>query len=175
MVHLDEEDVFESDFASTDEEVAAEDVGAGDKLVQDEEKRVRKVCIGNMAYWHILTIFQSARARVEKATAAAHARQRVTFNPQADTSSSKLSKETQKLKRRVSLGVAVNVETGEVIEGGTRQRQSQRSHTIMNTSATANRMKDAEEKRVSHHLAASLMYFTILAVGDPSEEGKSYH
>jgi vacuolar protein sorting-associated protein 72 len=85
---------------------------------------------------------------VEKATAAAHARHRVTFNPQVEASSSK-HKEAQKFKRRVSLGIAVNAETGEVIEGGTRQRQSQRSHTIMNTSATVNRMKDAEEKRVS--------------------------
>ncbi|KAJ8590910.1 hypothetical protein M405DRAFT_765714 [Rhizopogon salebrosus TDB-379] len=128
----DEEDVFESDFASTDEEAAAEDIDAGDKAVQDEEKRVRR----------------SARARVEKATAAAHARHRVTFNPQVEASSSK-HKEAQKFKRRVSLGVAVNAETGEVIEGGTRQRQSQRSHTIMNTSATVNRMKDAEEKRAT--------------------------
>ena len=102
----------------------------------------------------MLTGPQSARTRVEKATAAAHARQRVTFNPQAEVSSLKHNKEAQKLKRRVSLGVAVNVETGEVIEGGTRQRQSQRSHTIMNTSATVNRMKDAEEKRVSQYITA---------------------
>ncbi|OAX40472.1 hypothetical protein K503DRAFT_848945 [Rhizopogon vinicolor AM-OR11-026] len=129
----DEEDVFESDFASTDEEAAGEDVDTGDKVVQDEEKRVRR----------------SARARVEKATTAAHARQKVTFNPQAEASSSKHNKEAQKLKRRVSLGVVVNAETGEVIEGGKRQRQSQRSHTIMNTSATVNRMKYAEEKRAT--------------------------
>ncbi|KAG1765217.1 hypothetical protein EDD22DRAFT_881122 [Suillus occidentalis] len=130
-LRLDEEDVFESDFASTDDEAAAEDVDTGEKAVEDEERRARR----------------SARARVEKATAAAHARQRVTFHPQAETSEKGPNKEPQKLKRRVSLGVAVNAETGEVIEGGTRQRQSQRSHTIMNTSATVNRMKDAEEKR----------------------------
>jgi vacuolar protein sorting-associated protein 72 len=175
MLHLDEEDIFESDFASTDEEVAAEDVDASDKVVQDEEKRARRVCIINMLYRHVLTVYQSARARVEKATAAAHARQRVTFNPKAEASSSKHNKEAQKLKRRVSLGVAVNAETGEVIEGGTRQRQSQRSHTIMNTSATVNRMKDAEEKRVSHHLTVCLMHFIITLLGYPSEEGKSRH
>ncbi|KAG0703485.1 YL1 nuclear protein-domain-containing protein [Suillus ampliporus] len=129
----DEEDIFESDFASTDEEAAAEDVDTGEKTVEDEERRARK----------------SARVRVEKATAAAHTRQKVTFHPQAETSGKKPNKEAQKLKRRVSLGVAVNAETGEVIEGGTRQRQSQRSHTIMNTSATVNRMKDAEEKRAT--------------------------
>ncbi|KAG2030053.1 YL1 nuclear protein-domain-containing protein [Suillus americanus] len=129
----DEEDVFESDFASTDEEAAAEDIDTGEKAMEDEQRRARR----------------SARARVEKATAAAHARQRVTFHPQTGTSQKRPNKEAQKLKRRVSLGVAVNAETGEVIEGGTRQRQSQRSHTIMNTSATVNRMKDAEEKRAT--------------------------
>lgn len=59
---------------------------------------------------------------------------------------------TQRPKRRVSLGVVVNAETGEVIEGGAgrvgAKRKSQRRHTIMNTSATVNRIKDAEEKRV---------------------------
>ncbi|KAG2361911.1 YL1 nuclear protein-domain-containing protein [Suillus spraguei] len=129
----DEEDVFESDFASTDDEAAAEDIDIGERTAEDEERRARR----------------SARVRVEKATAAAHARQRVTFHPQAETSEKRPHKEAQKLKRRVSLGVAVNAETGEVIEGGTRQRQSQRSHTIMNTSATVNRIKDAEEKRAT--------------------------
>ncbi|KIJ04804.1 hypothetical protein PAXINDRAFT_104010 [Paxillus involutus ATCC 200175] len=130
-----EEDVFESDFASTDEEAARDDVDEGDGAVREEEVRERK----------------TARARVEKATAAAHARQRVTFNPEGVSSQSK-RKATQKTKRRVSLGVAVNAETGEVIEGsGTIgvKRHSQRRHTIMNTSATVNRMKDAEEKKAS--------------------------
>lgn len=45
MLHLDEEDIFESDFASTDEEAAAEDVETGDKAVQDEEKRAKRVCV----------------------------------------------------------------------------------------------------------------------------------
>lgn len=112
---------------------------------------------------------------MEKATAAAHARQRVTFHPQAETSEKRPMKEAQKLKRRVSLGVAVNAETGEVIEGGTRQRQSQRSHTIMNTSATVNRMKDAEEKRVSLHLTSCSTHFTVPPAGHHSEESKSSH
>ncbi|KIJ60563.1 hypothetical protein HYDPIDRAFT_98548 [Hydnomerulius pinastri MD-312] len=131
-----EEDVFESDFASTDEEAVQEDVDAGDKAVQDEERRERK----------------TARSRVEKATALAHARQRVTFNPEASSSQPK-PKPTQKIKRRVSLGVAVNAETGEIIEGSPRgasgKRHSQRRHTIMNTSATVSRMKDAEVKRAA--------------------------
>lgn len=75
----------------------------------------------------------------------------MTFNPQA-TPSQPRSRVTQRPKRRVSLGVVVNAETGEVIEGGAgrvgAKRKSQRRHTIMNTSATVNRIKDAEEKRV---------------------------
>ncbi|KAH7884103.1 YL1 nuclear protein-domain-containing protein [Phlebopus sp. FC_14] len=128
-----EEDIFESDFASTDEEAVEETGDAGEMAVQDEERKERKM----------------ARARVEKATALAHARQRVTFDPEALTKS---KPSAQKPKRRVSLGAVVNAETGEVIEGTTggatsAKRQSQRRHTVMNTSATANRMKDAEEKK----------------------------
>ncbi|KAI9566103.1 YL1 nuclear protein-domain-containing protein [Boletus coccyginus] len=136
VVEKDEEDVFESDFASTDEEAAQEDVDEGDRDVREEERRERK----------------TARARFEKATAAAHERQRVTFNPQAMLSQPR-SQVTQRPKRRVSLGVVVNAETGEVIEGGAgrvgAKRKSQRRHTIMNTSATVNRIKDAEEKRAA--------------------------
>ncbi|KAF9235858.1 YL1 nuclear protein-domain-containing protein [Melanogaster broomeanus] len=130
-----EEDIFESDFASTDEEAAQEDMDEGDIAVREEQRRER----------------QTARTRVEKATAAAHARQRVTFDPEV-ISSQRKQKPSQKKKRYVSLGVAVNAETGEVIEGsGTIgvKRQSRRTHTIMNTSATVNRMKDAEEKKAS--------------------------
>jgi hypothetical protein len=94
-----------------------------------------------------------ASARVEKVTAAAHAHQRVTFNPELTTSQPK-SELPSKPKRRVSLGVVVNAETGEVIESGagtvgaTGKWHSQRRHTVMNTSAIVNRIKDAEEKRV---------------------------
>jgi hypothetical protein len=38
-----EEDMFESDFESTDEEAAQGDAVAGEATVQEEEKRVRKV------------------------------------------------------------------------------------------------------------------------------------
>lgn len=135
----DEEDVFESDFMSTDEEAAPED-HAGDKEVQEAERRERK----------------AVRARVEKATAIAHARQRATFDPGAAPSVSKSS--IQKSRRRVSLGPVVNAETGEVIEGTTSgatvmtvgvKRKSQRRHTVMSTTATATRMKDAEEKKAA--------------------------
>ncbi|KAF8132462.1 YL1 nuclear protein-domain-containing protein [Boletus edulis] len=133
FVDKEEEDAFESDFASTDEEAVQGDVDEEDRAVREEERQERK----------------TARARVEKATAAAHARQRVTFNPGATPSRPR----TQKPKRRVSLGVVVDAETGEVIESGAGpvgvKRKSQRRHTILNTSATVNRIKDAEEKRAA--------------------------
>lgn len=139
IIGREEEDVFESDFMSTDEEAAQED-HAGDKEVQEAERRER----------------QAARARVEKATATAHARQRATFDPGAAPSVSKSS--MQKSRRRVSLGPVINAETGEVIESTTSgttvmtvgvKRQSQRRHTVMSTTATATRMKDAEEKKAA--------------------------
>ncbi|KAI5997401.1 YL1 nuclear protein-domain-containing protein [Pisolithus albus] len=140
IIEREEEDVFESDFMSTDEEAAQED-HAGDKEVQEAERRER----------------QAARARVEKATATAHARQRATFDPGAAPSVSKSS--VQKSRRRVLLGPVVNAETGEVIESTTSgtttavtvgvKRQSQRRHTVMSTTATATRMKDAEEKKAA--------------------------
>ena len=52
-----------------------------------------------------------------------------------------------KKKRRVSLGLAIDAETGEVINNA--QRQSRRSYTVLSTSATAQRMKkDAQDKKV---------------------------
>ncbi|KAI0063065.1 hypothetical protein BV25DRAFT_1915397 [Artomyces pyxidatus] len=127
-----EEDVFGSDFESTDDEAAQVAPDAGDKAVQEEERREKK----------------TARTRVEKATAVAHARQKVTFNPEAYEAelSSETAAATAKKKRRVSLGLAIDVETGEVVNNA--KRQSRRSHTILNTSATASRMKkDAEDKK----------------------------
>ncbi|KAG6886560.1 hypothetical protein C0992_003385 [Termitomyces sp. T32_za158] len=129
-----EEDVFGSDFASTDEE-NQEDLDAGEKAVQEEERRAKK----------------DARSRVEKATAAAHARQKVTFNPRAEASSSQ--SKPKDLKRRVSLGPAVNAETGEVLPVGPsspkKKRHSQRRHTILATSAAAERLKRSEEKKAA--------------------------
>lgn len=43
---VEEEDVFESDFASTDEEAAQEGIEEDDKGVLEEERRERKVNIG---------------------------------------------------------------------------------------------------------------------------------
>ncbi|KDQ55010.1 hypothetical protein JAAARDRAFT_38117 [Jaapia argillacea MUCL 33604] len=132
VIDKDEDDVFESDFESTDEETANQgDPEASEKAIVDEEKRDRK----------------AARSRAERAVAGAHARQKVTFNPQVLPSSVTVPTSTPKPKRRVSLGVAVNAETGEVVEGTKGQRQSKRTSTILNRSATETRIKDAEEKR----------------------------
>ncbi|KAI0935606.1 hypothetical protein AcV5_003985 [Taiwanofungus camphoratus] len=130
IVEKDEEDAFESDFESTDEEVAQEDVDAtAEKLVREEERATHK----------------TARSKLDKVTAAAHARQKATFNPQIHETLHSQTNTAEKAKRRVSLGVAVNAETGEIME--TAKRQSRRSHTMLNTSATASRMKDEAEKK----------------------------
>lgn len=45
LTRIDEEDAFESDFESTDEEVAQEDVDAtAEKLVREEERATHKAC-----------------------------------------------------------------------------------------------------------------------------------
>jgi hypothetical protein len=98
-------------------------------------------------------LHQAARARLARSTALAHERQRVTFEPQATPAQQTESQDSGtvlkiKPKRRVSLGFAVDVETGEVVEGVTAKRQSQRKHTVMNTSETVNRLKKSEAKRV---------------------------
>ncbi|KAI8983278.1 YL1 nuclear protein-domain-containing protein [Trametes punicea] len=142
----DEEDIFEADFESTDEEGDQEDVDAtAEKMIRQEESRARK----------------ATRTHLERITALAHARQAETFNPQfiAPPEKEKLEK---RIRRRVSLGVAVDAETGEVtsLETGTAEdvesastalgrRHSMRTHTIANTSATVNRVKDEVERKQS--------------------------
>ncbi|GLB36708.1 putative YL1 nuclear protein [Lyophyllum shimeji] len=130
----DEEDMFESDFESTDEE-AEEDIDAGDRAVQEEERRARK----------------DARSRAQKATAAALAKHKVTFNPQVEPSMAKL--EPKVPNRRVSLDVPVDAETGEVMPldkaSPKKKRHSQRKHTVLNTSAAVARMKESEEKKAA--------------------------
>ncbi|KAG9223527.1 hypothetical protein PLEOSDRAFT_172873 [Pleurotus ostreatus PC15] len=140
-VEKDEEDIFESDFDSTDEEAPQTGVEAGEQLVEEEEKRARKL----------------VKSRLEKATAAAHERQKATFEPDKSTKATTSKKLKPKPKlRRVSLGVVVDAETGEVLQGEeipassiAGERKSKRRHTILNTSATVSRLKLEEEKRAS--------------------------
>ncbi|EKM60548.1 uncharacterized protein PHACADRAFT_110047 [Phanerochaete carnosa HHB-10118-sp] len=130
FIRVDEQDAFESDFESTDEEGAQGDVDASaEKIVQDEERKVKKV----------------ARTQLEKVTAAAHARQKATFDPDLSTNDQLKTAVQRKMKRRVSMGVVVDAETGAVVESG--KRQSQRSHTRLNTSMTDLRIKDEMEKK----------------------------
>jgi hypothetical protein len=175
ILRVDEEDIFGSDFESTDEETAQADVDTGEKTVDDEEKRARKVRIFSFSLLDVNLIIrrkQAARSRLEKTTAAAHARNKVTFNPQASTSTS-LKTKSKKIGRRVSFADAGQIldndkgepeahetEAGAGGGGGTPKgkgkakgkakgkRQSRRSHTVLNTSATVSRMKSAEKRRV---------------------------
>ncbi len=148
---IDEDDAFESDFASTDEAGAQEDVdAAAENMVREEEKGVRRVCMLTLTPFTLANepwtcVSQAGRTQLEKITAAAHARNKVTFNPQAAEMQERSA--PPKPKRRVSMGVVINAETGEVMESA-RKRQSRRTHTMMNTSATDNRMKEEVEKKV---------------------------
>ncbi|KAJ3755701.1 YL1 nuclear protein-domain-containing protein [Lentinula raphanica] len=101
VVETYEEDAFESDFQSTDEEAVVEQ-----EPLENEEKQARK----------------AAKSRLERATAAAHARQKNTFNPTTTTTATEGAntlrsdeKPKSKRKRRVSLGFTINAETGEII------------------------------------------------------------
>ena len=115
-----------------------------------KRRRVFEGCVSfrstpcDYAMW--TDISQAGRTQLEKITAAAHARQKATFNPQAAETPRSTPPKT---KRRVSMGVVINEETGEVIESA-RKRQSRRTHTMMNTSATFNRMKEEEVKKVGY-------------------------
>ena len=43
MVMLDQVEIFDSDFESTDEDVAQEDEAVGEKQIIEEEKQIRRV------------------------------------------------------------------------------------------------------------------------------------
>ncbi|KAJ3997085.1 YL1 nuclear protein-domain-containing protein [Lentinula boryana] len=153
VVETYEEDAFESDFESTDEEAVA---AAEQEPAENEEKQARK----------------DARSRFERTAAAAHARQKITFNPTATSEGAAPSTPKTKPKRkpRVSLGFAINAETGEVIaendedkdghnseseaeEGTVRtrtKRSSKRQTTIQNTTDTVKRYLKSEQQKALH-------------------------
>lgn len=157
----DEEDAFESDFESTDEEGAQEDVDAiAEKMVRDEERGTKKVRHPN---YHSKTrrtiqwIVQGGRSQLERITAAAHTRHAATFNPQLLAESVK--KQTRP-RRRVSMGVVVDAVTGEVLDGNSQEsvtgkRKSRRMSTILNRTATEHRLRDAERKVCLYFKATS--------------------
>lgn len=124
-----------------------------------------------------------------KATAAAHERQKATFEPDKSIKATTSKKQKPKPKlRRVSLGVVVDAETGEVLQGEeipasliAGERKSKRRHTILNTSATVSRLKLEEEKRVrsvskSVHLKLTYnnQYTQASAPRKSKVEAKSY-
>ncbi|KAF8641545.1 hypothetical protein AX16_009922 [Volvariella volvacea WC 439] len=125
-----EEDMFESDFASTDEEAAAEvDEQAAEKEVEAEERYARK----------------QARSKLERVTQAAHERHKATFNPQAVVEPPK-----PKPKPRVTVDSTLNSELAEAKDAVGRlpgsKRKSQRSHTVLNTTATVQRIQESGKK-----------------------------
>ncbi|KAF9042121.1 YL1 nuclear protein-domain-containing protein [Panaeolus papilionaceus] len=142
FVENDEQDEFGSDFESTDEEAEKVAEVGGETEVADEERRVRK----------------AARSKLERMTAAAHAKHKDTFNPDLQLKDKEgPSKPRTKPKTRgsVKLGDVVDAETGEVVVAKDapaaqgRKRVSKRKHTVMNTSATVTRLKQNEKKKAS--------------------------
>lgn len=103
------------------------------------------------------------KSQLERTTAAAHLRNQATFNPEMYEAEAqrKAASAAAKLKRKVSLGVAVDAETGEVMtvenagaEGAAGEdearRRSKRRHTVDNRTAHIERMrKEVEEKKVT--------------------------
>ncbi|KIM39113.1 hypothetical protein M413DRAFT_29672 [Hebeloma cylindrosporum] len=131
-----EEYIFGSDFESTDEEAEKEAQEAGETEVVNEERKVKK----------------AARSRLEKITAAAHEKNKSTFNPDIQISTNTSAK--PKPKPSTSLQVIIDAESGNVvaqhrkgIDG--KKRTSQRKHTVLNTSATVTRLKQSAAKRAS--------------------------
>lgn len=128
--------------------------------MQEEERQARKVRFNQTPCYlspipvadTLYFIVKTKRKNIDKTTAAAHARNKMTFNPDAfETEGAGPSTPTQqdsaeKKKRRVSMGVAIDAETGEVVN--TAKRQSRRTHTMNNTTAMVSRLKDAEIKKV---------------------------
>lgn len=102
---------------------------------------------------------QAKRKTIEKNTATAHARHKMTFNPQiletegAGPSTAVETTSAEKKKRRVSMGQAVDAETGQVVSNA--KRQSRRTHTVNSTTALVSRLKDAESKKVGPQLLSS--------------------
>ena len=53
---LDQVEIFDSDFESTDEDVAQEDEAVGEKQIIEEEKQIRRVCYMSATSWDTLFI-----------------------------------------------------------------------------------------------------------------------
>ncbi|KLO17532.1 YL1-domain-containing protein [Schizopora paradoxa] len=122
----DEAEIFDSDFQSTDDEAQQEEEAGGEKAIHEEEKREQR----------------TVRQRAAKVAAAAITRQRIGVKEPRPKAISKLK------NRRVSLGGAVDAETGEAVESRA-NRKSRRKSTVLAGQNLRNRLKDAEVKRAS--------------------------
>ncbi|TDL22288.1 hypothetical protein BD410DRAFT_788533 [Rickenella mellea] len=126
----DEEEIFDSDFESTDEEAAPEEGGAAEeKVIQAEEKRERR----------------SARQRVVKATDVANERHKATFNPQAAS-----EPRPKKPRKRVSLRFSGDGEIGERGPSSYSKRKSRRESTMLSSQILNSRLKLAEERKATN-------------------------
>ena len=83
-------------------------------------------------------MLQTAKTRLEKVTAAAHARNKATFDPETAAASAPKPKAKARLPESSSVGLST--------------RTSSRKHTVLNTSATVTRLKEIQQKRVSFML-----------------------
>ncbi|EDR08134.1 uncharacterized protein LACBIDRAFT_297882 [Laccaria bicolor S238N-H82] len=162
-----EQDVFGSDFESTDEEAEQQGVDAGETMIQEEEQRARR----------------TARSRVEKATAIAHERQKATFNPQAEASASVIKHKAKvRSQRQVSLRDATDTADGETVEHDSKnvptgkKRKSKRKHTILSTSAAVARQKESEQRKAAapkkiKNITRTLTQAELIARALDNEEG----
>ncbi|KAH8101447.1 YL1 nuclear protein-domain-containing protein [Cristinia sonorae] len=151
VVEKDEEDAFGSDFESTDEEGAQEDVdAAAERMARETDKGPRKPVGG--------------KTQLERLTEAAHKRHRATFDPELyEVEAEKQKANALAKKQRVAIGAALDAETGEAMvvdnddaAGGNEEkaksksrRQSKRAHTVQNRAAHNERLRKEEEEKKS--------------------------
>jgi hypothetical protein len=98
---------------------------------------------------------QAARSRLDKATAAAHARNKATFNPQAQPAAPKAPPKPKLHPHFEDLSDDSPVASTSAAGGDSslkRKRKSLRTQTVLNTTATVKRLKEIEHNRVHSSL-----------------------
>jgi hypothetical protein len=101
-------------------------ISQAERSIEQEERRERHV----------------ARSRLEKATAAAHERNKVTFNPESFASQTAKSKGKGKAKQ-----VLIELPDDGDDWDGWWPRQSQRTKTVLGRAATVQRLKAIEDRQ----------------------------
>ncbi|KAL5534739.1 hypothetical protein ACEPAG_1203 [Sanghuangporus baumii] len=159
LVPADEEEVFDSDFQSTDEEADQEDEFAAERELAAEEKQARK----------------SSRRQSLRTTEA----RSVAIQPSSKTSTVVLPSQRRRKRRKM--------DTGQLRDFGTRislrergkavvKRKSQRKSTVLSSQILHLRLKDAEERRAavpkrSKEASVSYTQAELLARALDNEEG----